>query len=99
MGVSRLVFRCVGRWLALWTVLGAKGVWRVLVEFGEVVLGGFPQGGAREFPHGGAREPLAGPPPGHPERLLPDAPLSAVERELARELAKLCDWLPTRSFR
>ncbi|MGW0337522.1 DUF6059 family protein [Streptomyces sp. NPDC003011] len=26
--------------------------------------------------------PLEGPPPGHPERLRPDVPLSAVERKL-----------------
>ncbi|MER6471599.1 DUF6059 family protein [Streptomyces collinus] len=34
------------------------------------------------------REPtLPGPPPGHPERLRPDIPLSAVERHLARSLS------------
>ncbi|MFE3637880.1 DUF6059 family protein [Streptomyces sp. NPDC059168] len=85
-----MAFRCVGRWVALWAVRGTKGVWWGLVAFGEAVLGGFPQGGEGE--------PLAGPLPGHPERLRPDVPLSAMERELARELAKLCDWLPTRSF-
>lgn len=31
-------------------------------------------------------EELTGPAEGHPERLCPDVPLSAVERELARSL-------------
>ncbi|MFD4790821.1 DUF6059 family protein [Streptomyces sp. NPDC058459] len=30
---------------------------------------------------------LLGPPPGHPERVRPDLPLSAVERHLARSLS------------
>ncbi|MFR9798050.1 DUF6059 family protein [Streptomyces sp. MS06] len=85
-----MAFRRVGRWAALWAVRGTKCVWRGLVTFGEAMLGGFPRSHERE--------PLTGPLPGHPERLRPDVPLSAVERELARELAKLCDWLPTRSL-
>ncbi|WP_043406697.1 DUF6059 family protein [Streptomyces pluripotens] len=76
--------------MARWAVRGTKGVWRGLVAFGETLLGGFPEGGEREA--------LAEPLPGHPERLRPDVPLSAVERELAREWAKLREWLPTRSF-
>ncbi|MFD9098935.1 DUF6059 family protein [Streptomyces collinus] len=76
--------------MALWAVCGARGLWRGLVAFGEAAVGGFPRGGEHE--------PLTGPLPGHPERLRPDVPLSPLERELARELAKLCDWLPTRSL-
>ncbi|MFJ3659051.1 DUF6059 family protein [Streptomyces sp. NPDC090119] len=30
---------------------------------------------------------LLGPPPGHPEQVRPDLPLSAVERHLARSLS------------
>lgn len=85
-----MAFRCVARWVALWVVRGTKDVWHGLVAFGEGLLGGFPPGDGQE--------PLAGPLPGHPERMRPDIPLSAVEREIARELAKLRDWLPTRSF-
>ncbi|MFD5654859.1 DUF6059 family protein [Streptomyces sp. NPDC127039] len=33
-----------------------------------------------------APPPLTGPPPGHPERLLPDLPLTSVEAALARAL-------------
>ncbi|WP_373313851.1 DUF6059 family protein [Kitasatospora xanthocidica] len=32
---------------------------------------------------------LRGPAPGHPERLCPEVPLSAVESRLSRELARL----------
>ncbi|MFF7993555.1 DUF6059 family protein [Kitasatospora xanthocidica] len=32
---------------------------------------------------------LCGPGPGHPERLCPEVPLSAVESRLSRELARL----------
>ncbi|MFF7734913.1 DUF6059 family protein [Streptomyces sp. NPDC007984] len=35
----------------------------------------------------GQEAPLRTPPPGHPERLRPDIPLSAVERNLARSLS------------
>ncbi|MFE0350359.1 DUF6059 family protein [Streptomyces griseoluteus] len=90
MGVSWLAFRYARRWVVPCLVRGTKGVWRGLVAFGEALLGGFPLGDGQE--------PLAGPLPGHPERMRPDIPLSAVERDIARELAKLCEWLPTRSF-
>ncbi|MGF1430188.1 DUF6059 family protein [Kitasatospora sp. LaBMicrA B282] len=48
--------------------------------------------------HVGESEPEAGPawlpapdalPPGHPERLRPDLPLTALERRLLRELRRL----------
>jgi hypothetical protein len=90
MGVSWLAFRYARRWVVLCLVRGTKGVWRGLVALGEALVGGFPPGDGQE--------PLAGPLPGHPERMRPDIPLSAVERDIARELAKLCEWLPTRSF-
>ncbi|WP_428986264.1 DUF6059 family protein [Streptomyces pyxinae] len=86
-----MAFRCVGRLLVLWAVRVTKGLWRGLVVFGESLVGGFPGSGEEE--------PLAGPLPGHPERLRTDIPLSALERDLARELTKRCDWPPTRSLR
>ncbi|MFG2718530.1 DUF6059 family protein [Streptomyces sp. NPDC048416] len=85
-----MAFRCVGRLLALGVVRGAKGVWRGLVAFGEAMVGGLPGGGEQDM--------LTGPLPGHPERLLTDVPLSALERELVRELTKLSYWPPTRSL-
>jgi hypothetical protein len=67
-----------------------KGLWRGLVAFGESLVGGFPRGGEQD--------PLAGPFPGHPERLRTDVPLSALERQLMREMPMLRDLPPTRSF-
>ncbi|WP_373429282.1 DUF6059 family protein [Streptomyces sp. V4I23] len=87
LGVSRLVVKCIGRLVALGIARGAKGVWRGLVVFGEALVGPIPGGG----------EPGAGPLPGHPERLRSDVPLSEWEREIGRELARCCDWLPTRN--
>ncbi|MCK1822208.1 hypothetical protein MTQ10_22005 [Streptomyces sp. XM83C] len=57
----------------------AAGVWECLVSFGSLqAAGGFGQ-------DDGAR-PLSEPPPGHPERLRPDVPMTALERALLKEL-------------
>ncbi|MDT6987474.1 DUF6059 family protein [Streptomyces lusitanus] len=57
----------------------AAGVWDCLVSFGSLqVTGGFGRTDAVRL--------LSEPPPGHPERLRPDVPLTALERALLREL-------------
>lgn len=65
--------RPVGRVLA-----EAGSVWVVLLPAGE------PEGGATDDA-AGTRAP--GPPPGHPERLRPDVPLTPLELALRAELA------------
>ncbi|MFF0792351.1 DUF6059 family protein [Streptomyces spiralis] len=56
----------------------AAQVWQGLVAAGTMYF-------ASEAARGEARL-LDAPPPGHPERLRPDLPLTALERALQREL-------------
>ncbi|OAH10894.1 DUF6059 family protein [Streptomyces jeddahensis] len=56
----------------------AAHVWQCLVAAGSVQVAG-------EAARADARL-LDAPPPGHPERLRPDLPLSALERALLKEL-------------
>ncbi|MBC2869354.1 DUF6059 family protein [Streptomyces mexicanus] len=56
----------------------AAGVWDGLVSFGSLQAGGFGQDDADRL--------LPEPPPGHPERLRPDVPMTALERALLKEL-------------
>ncbi|CAL9284882.1 DUF6059 family protein [Streptomyces olindensis] len=43
-----------------------------------------------------SEEPLQGPPPGHPERLCPDVPLNAVEKEILRHFRDIDPPAPSR---
>ena len=54
-------------------------VWQCLVASGAVHLAG-------ERARAEAGRLLHAPPPGHPERLRPDVPLTALERSLLRDL-------------
>ncbi|MFF3329621.1 DUF6059 family protein [Streptomyces sp. NPDC002888] len=78
-------------------VRGVLGVYRALVAYGacwvalpddqmKLILGG-EHGGFGDG-SGGRRRPrrVTGPPPGHPERLRDDIPLTPLERRLSREL-------------
>jgi|EndMetStandDraft_5_1072996.scaffolds.fasta_scaffold02415_6 hypothetical protein len=57
----------------------AARVWQCLVAAGAVHMAG-------ETARADATRMLHGPPPGHPERLRPDLPLTALERALLKEL-------------
>lgn len=62
-----------------------RGLWDGLVVYGLLLVCGETtayEASARRFP-------LQDPPPGHPERLRTDLPLSPLERRLARELTAL----------
>ncbi|MEU6811642.1 DUF6059 family protein [Streptomyces sp. NPDC046831] len=65
-----------------------RGVYESLVAFGQLWTLQPPP--APSSPHASvdtpAPPPLAGPPPGHPERLSPDLPLTPVEEAVARAL-------------
>ncbi|MFG2359111.1 DUF6059 family protein [Streptomyces sp. NPDC048521] len=52
-----------------------RAIYRALSAFGMLHTGPHPEA-----------EPLAGPAPGHPERLCADVPLTPLERRLVREL-------------
>ncbi|MEU9145952.1 DUF6059 family protein [Streptomyces sp. NPDC048349] len=57
-------------------------VWQGLISFGTLHMHGETlRAEAEPRP-----VPLGGPPPGHPERLCPELPLSPVERALFRDL-------------
>jgi hypothetical protein len=60
----------------------AACVWQCLVAAGAVQLAG-------ERARADAARLLHGPLPGHPERLRPDLPLTALERALLRELGRV----------
>ncbi|MER5201186.1 DUF6059 family protein [Streptomyces sp. NPDC002755] len=90
-----VVRRCV---LPVWRSLKAYGLMCLgLVGYDEVPGPGRTPEDARPRAHGEAgRLPAAGhgplpaftePPPGHPERLRPDMPLTEAERALARQLS------------
>ncbi|MCQ9131922.1 MULTISPECIES: DUF6059 family protein [Streptomyces] len=53
--------------------------WQCLVAAGAAHVAG-------EAARADALGPLDAPPPGHPERLRPDVPLTSLERTLLREL-------------
>ncbi|MBT3154613.1 hypothetical protein HTV45_27715 [Streptomyces sp. CHD11] len=55
-------------------------VWRCLVAVGAVQLAG--ESARADF------RPVDVPPPGHPERLCPDRPLTALERALLAEMGR-----------
>ncbi|MFF1546637.1 DUF6059 family protein [Streptomyces sp. NPDC058291] len=57
----------------------AACVWQCLVAAGAVQIAG-------EAARARAARLLQAPPPGHPERLRPDLPLTPLERTLLREL-------------
>ncbi|MGW2835930.1 DUF6059 family protein [Streptomyces sp. NPDC001286] len=57
----------------------ASCVWQCLVAAGAVQMAG-------ETARADAARLLHAPPPGHPERLRPDVPLTALERSLLRDL-------------
>ncbi|MFD4241811.1 DUF6059 family protein [Streptomyces sp. NPDC058525] len=57
-------------------------VWQGLVSFGTLHL----NGEIARAEHRPGPAPLDCPPPGHPERLRPDVPFTAVERALLRDL-------------
>lgn len=56
-------------------------VWQCLVAVGATQLAG-------ETARSGAC-PVDVPPPGHPERLRPDLPLTALERALLRDMGRV----------
>lgn len=60
----------------------ANSCGRALTTYGLVVAPMVPT------PQAIAAGPWDGPPPGHPERLRPDLPLSAVERDLLLALGR-----------
>ncbi|MGW3137487.1 DUF6059 family protein [Streptomyces sp. NPDC001139] len=60
----------------------AACVWQCLVASGAVHLAG-------ETARTDAGPLLHAPPPGHPERLRPDLPLTALERALLRDLRRV----------
>ncbi|MFJ4279518.1 DUF6059 family protein [Streptomyces massasporeus] len=65
----------------------ARAIFRSLVAAGAIwVYIPLPEEPGRERAPEQTRA-LIKPPPGHPERLRPDIPLSAVERNLARSLS------------
>ncbi|MFC8130171.1 DUF6059 family protein [Streptomyces sp. NPDC057302] len=59
-------------------------VWQSLMAFGLIYTVGEMKR-LEDLPHDAA-QPLDAPPPGHPERLCPDIPLTAAEHALALEL-------------
>ncbi|MEV0278845.1 DUF6059 family protein [Streptomyces sp. NPDC050610] len=61
-----------------------RPLWDGLVAFGTLHATGQLPPPVRPEAH-----PLAGPPPGHPERLRADVPLTAQERRLAGSLPPL----------
>ncbi|MFE7120403.1 DUF6059 family protein [Streptomyces sp. NPDC057654] len=90
---SRAAIRCrvAGRllrplWHSLW-----RSLWEGLVAFGTLHATGQlppPVRSVRPMPPLPA-SPLPGPPPGHPERVRADVPLTAEERRLAARLPPL----------
>jgi hypothetical protein len=60
-----------------------RSLWDALVVYGLLSV----CGETSAYEAAARRAPLRGLPPGHPERLRADVPLSALERRLARELA------------
>ncbi|MBE4741620.1 MULTISPECIES: DUF6059 family protein [Streptomyces] len=60
-----------------------RGLWDGLVVYGLLLV----CGETSAYEAAARRAPLRGLPPGHPERLRTDLPLSPLERRLARELA------------
>ncbi|MEV5974991.1 DUF6059 family protein [Streptomyces sp. NPDC051921] len=86
-----------GRWAARTVMALAARCWfsvlRALVSYGSLWTHRPADPLWPEEPRRVARPPARpgagegdGPPPGHPERLTPDVPLSGAERELLRRL-------------
>ncbi|MDH6222913.1 DUF6059 family protein [Streptomyces pseudovenezuelae] len=89
--IAAACLRAIGRALAMasfmWVghlaVACLRALFRALATAGCMWVGHLP------VPDEPARERIwATPPPGHPERLRPDIPLSEVERHLARSLSR-----------
>ncbi|MFF8097965.1 DUF6059 family protein [Streptomyces sp. NPDC016675] len=59
-----------------------RGLWEGLVTYGRLCIGGETAPYEEVRP----REVWRQPPPGHPERVRGDVPLTPLERRLAREL-------------
>ncbi|MFH8571867.1 DUF6059 family protein [Streptomyces sp. NPDC017993] len=82
------------RWLRI--------VWESCQIFGETFTAGlmpadhWSAARAEEAREERERAVFSGPPPGHPERMCPEVPLSGIERRLQRELMGSAEWLPIR---
>ncbi|MET8447935.1 DUF6059 family protein [Streptomyces sp. NPDC005209] len=72
MGLFRPVLRFV------------RSLWDGLVVYGLLIV----CGETSPYEYAGRRAPWQQPPPGHPERLRADVPLSEFERRLERELIR-----------
>ncbi|WP_217141406.1 DUF6059 family protein [Streptomyces sp. AC627_RSS907] len=59
-----------------------RGLWEGLVTYGRLCI----VGDTAPYEDAHPRALWRDPPPGHPERLRPDLPLTDLERRLAREL-------------